>query len=404
MKKKHLSRIQFIFIWLGIYLFVLFFGVALSTGVTYFRNQNMKYIAQTDMEYYIENDRFNASVMINHSNNFVYDSAGTRVASLTTPDMLQYFDFDRYAAKLLPRVQQGETVYTMTFQPHLENHIAIVVAIPMENGGMFLFLKSLSPLKNMLIVLFFSVTLLIILSALYMALVIRKNQAIEKMQREYVDNISHELKSPIASVRALTETMYDGLVKDEEKRRKYCGIMLTELTGLEHTVSSMLELSRIQSHQADCSKTPLSTMDIFNSVIDKYTVLCDDMGLSFSCFPALESYPLLYTNQALAARLLDILLDNAVKFVGIEGSVEVSFKNEFRQMVITVKNNGTVIVPADQPYIFKRFYKSDKAHNEKGSGLGLAIASEIAVCLNEKLWLKKSNASGTEFAFTLQKK
>ena len=405
MKKKSLSRTQFILVWLGIYIIVLLFGVAFSVFFAYTRNQEMIPIAQSDMNYYIKNDHFNSSVVtLNNANNFVYDKDGNRVASLTTPNMENYFDCDNYAAKLLPRTRNNDHVYTMTFNPNFKSHIFIAVALPMDDGGMFLFLRELYSLNTILIVMFFSVTLLVILAAFYMTLIIRKNKALEKMQREYVDNISHELKSPIASVRALTETMYDGLVKDEEKQKRYCGIMLNELSGLEHTVSNMLELSRIQNQRTDCSKTTLSTLDIFESIIDKYTVLCDDMGLSFTCIPALGNYPLLHTNKALAARILDILLDNAVKFAGVEGSVAVTFTNEFRQITITVKNSGTYIAPADQPHIFNRFYKADKAHNEKGSGLGLAIASEIAACLDEKLWLQKSNASGTEFSFTLQKK
>lgn len=99
----------------------------------------------------------------------------------------------------------------------------------------------------------------------------------EKMQWEYIDNITHKLKSPIASVRALTETMYDGLVQDPDKQQKYCGIILNELNGLEHTVSGMLELSRIQNHQIDCSKSDHTAEEIFKSVIDKHTTLCDDI-------------------------------------------------------------------------------------------------------------------------------
>lgn len=405
MKKKSLSRIQFVFIWFCLYIAVILFGLTISVMTAYVRNQNMIQIAQSDMKYYIQNGHFNSGVVtLNNASNFVYAADGTRIASLTTPTIENYFIYNEYSENFLPRIQNHNYVYKMAFNPNLKSHFIIVVALPMEDGGMFLFLRELFSLNTLFTIMFFSVTFSMILAAFFMAFIIRRNKDMEKMQREYVDNISHELKSPIASVRALAETMYDGLVPDEDKRRKYCGIMLNELTGLEHTVSNMLELSRIQSHQTNCRKNTLSSFDIFASIIDKYSVLCDDMGLSFTCSPELGNYPSLHTNKALAARILDILLDNAVKFAGVEGSVSVTFTNEFRQLIITVKNSGSYIAPADQPHIFERFYKGDKAHNEKGSGLGLAIASEIAACLDEKLWLRKSTSSGTEFSFTLQKK
>jgi len=255
----------------------------------------------------------------------------------------------------------------------------------------------------MLLVLFVSATLTVILAVIYTAIIIRKNKETELIQREYIDNISHELKSPIASVRALTETMYDGLVPEEEKRKEYCGIMLNELHNLEHTVTYMLELSRIQSKKIDCQKHKISAPDLFQAVLNKYDALCEEMDVSFTCIPPLNHCPAVYTNQNLAARLMDILLDNAVKFSGEEGSVQITYVSDIKCVTISVINSGRPISPEDQPHIFSRFYKGDKSHNGKGSGLGLAIASEIAVSLDEKLWLRKSDSSGTEFCFTLKK-
>lgn len=403
MKNKVRSRFRFIRNWLLIYLLILTLGISLILGVTYSSNQNMIKIAQSDRDYYLEHGAFSSEVKKNSANNFIYSSNGSRIDSISTPGLSDYFDCDQYVQRLLRKLQNKEMLYTIAFNFDPGSSYFTAVAFPLEDGSIFLFLKELFYLKNILTVLFSCVTLLIILSACYTAMVIRKNYIMEKLQREYVGNISHELKSPIASVRALTETMYDGLVPDREKQKLYCGIMLSELSKLEQTVVSMLELSRIQSHQADCSKITLSPLKVFQPVIEKYQILCDDMGLAFECCPAVAELPPLYTNQELAARMLDILLSNAIKFTDENGCVKVSFSEKLQHLIVTVKDNGSGIPPADQPYIFDRFYKSDKAHNEKGSGLGLAIAKEISSALEEKLWLNKSTSSGTEFSFTIRK-
>ncbi len=127
------------------------------------------------------------------------------------------------------------------------------------------------------------------------------------------------------------------------------------------------------------------------------------MGLTFTIEPKLKKCPMLFTNPALMARLLDILLDNAVKFTGVEGHVGIRWPDGLQYTTFFVTDTGNGISPHDQKHIFSRFYKGDKAHNEKGSGLGLSIAHEISICLGEKLWLRKTSDKGTEFAFTICK-
>lgn len=403
MKKKLLSPAGFICVWILIYVVVLVCGSALSVLIVLNNNTDFLSIARRDMNYYTEHGDFNPEVIVNSGNNLIYTSDGEKVDTLLTIERDSDFDYDFYAQKYLAKTQSGETVYTILFNTGLQDDFAIAIAIPMEDGQMFLFLREFSSLKTMLQVLFLSSTLMVILSVIYTALIIRKNREIEQVQREYIDNVSHELKSPIASVRALTETMYDGLVPEEEKRKKYCEIMLNELHSLEHTVSDMLELSRIQSKQIDCQKTTVAASDVFFPILRKYEALCEDMGLSFTWTPSPELWPALYTDKSLAARLTDILLDNAVKFSGDEGSVAIRYSHDLKRITISVINSGRPIPVEDQPHIFSRFYKGDKSHNGKGSGLGLAIAQEIAASLDEKLWLSKSNATGTEFCFSLKK-
>ncbi len=403
MKKRTSSLKLNIAILLLIYVIVLASGISLALVVSYNNNKSLINIAQDDLKYYSGNNEFNPTTVLQNSSNILYDSDGTILDYAYGTDSAYIIDPDYYAEKLLAKVQENQIVYQMMPTKSLLHPVSIVIAIETEDHGMFLFLRTPVSLNNMILILLYSATLLLILSAIYTAFIVRKNREFARMQREYVDNISHELKSPITSVRALTETMYDGLVLDEKKRKQYCGIMLNELHSLEHTVSYMLELSRIQNKSIDCQKTIVSAVDLFQDILNKYQILCEEMDVSFSCSPAIELCPLLCTNRNLAGRLMDILLDNAVKYCGSEGSVRIIYSNHLRYVIFTIANSGDAISPKDQPNIFARFYQGDKSHKEKGSGLGLSIAQEISSCLGEKLWLQKSDSSGTEFCFTLKK-
>ena len=386
---------------LVVYLLVLLCMTAGSAGFIYSRHRNLVNIARNDLEYYLDNGTFQPRVSQREANNFVYSADGSREAFVSSGRAELVFDFDGYARELKRHVGADGPVYRLKFSLDLPHRVAVAVAIPMEDGGLFLFLKELPDAGRVLLFLYLAITLLGVLCVFYLFFALRSSRALEKMQREYVDNISHELKSPVAAVKALAEPIYDGMVTDEESLRKYGGIMLSELSSLERTISDMLELSRIQSRRLAVEKKRVTAQAVFGDVIAKYSVLCDEFGLSFLVDPPLEKCPVLHTNRELASRMLDILLDNAFKFTQANGMIQVILTEQQRHMVVTIRNDGPSIEAADQKHIFERFYQGGKAHDKRGSGLGLAIAKEIAESLNEKLWLVHSVPGDTAFSFTI---
>lgn len=401
--KKKITPARRIFNWIILYVFILIASFIFCYIVTYVYNQNMRTIAQYDKEYYLQlSGEFNPNVPLHRANNVVYDKDNNQIAFY--PQSNQTNDWDEYATKLHAKVHAEGEVYKIGINLKADKKFAVIVAMPMDDHGMFLFFREPPFFSKMMLILFVIITAMIFMMAIYTHLLTKMEQKNIKMQRDYVDNITHELKSPIASVKALTETMYDGLIQDEEKRKRYYKIILNEMTGLENTVSNMLELSKIQNDQIDCSKTTLSTYDVFGDIIEKYAALCDDNKMNLSITPDISAHTYVFTNKSLASRIMDILLDNAFKFADRkQGAIRIMFKDDGALLTITIANNGIGIAPEDQKQIFSRFYKGDKSHNEKGSGLGLAIASEIANCLGEKLWLSSTGSNGTAFSFTIHK-
>jgi len=393
-------------------------SACLAVSLLIVRNQNkdLAGIAREHLEFYTENHSFlsyrNAentgnqlSLVSNHSDDLIYTAEGSlaessfKNASSVTESSLLY---DRYIKKYMTQIRNRETVQFWIVRPTPGSHFEIAVLLTMEDGRIFCHINELYAFNQWLRAAFWVSFLLYFCCALPLSLIVRKSRAVEAIQRNYIDNITHELKSPISAVRVLTETIYDGMVTDENEKKEYCRIMLNELDNLNHTVSEMLELSRIQNEISDCPRRSFPVSDIFDSVVHKYAAVCFDRNIHFVCELPEDSLQV-YTNRDFARRILDILLDNAVKFCGKEKEIRVTAGETARQISIHVKNSGSAIPPEKQPYIFTRFYQADKSHHEKGSGLGLAIASEISACLKESLWLERSDSSGTEFAFTMQK-
>ncbi len=383
------------------YLLALMCLTGVSVYTVYSRYNNLVQVAQKDLDHYLRTGTFDMHLVQYESNNFVYASNGQRVDFSTSDQAELYFNVDAYAMKLSAQLDDSP-IYRILFSPNLRYHFAVAVAIPIEDGGMFLFLKELPDVNRIFFSLCLAITLLCFLCVVWLLLALHGNKRLENLRREYVDNVSHELKSPIAAVKALAEPLQDGMVRDEETLQRYIGIILSETNTLEHTVRDMLELSRLQHRSSRTKKAPVSAREVFQDTITKYTALCNEFGLSFSLVPALDAWPALYTHKDLAAQLLEVLLDNAVKFSSSSGDVRVNMEKRGNRLAISVSNDGSAIAPADQKRVFERFYQGGKGHNQRGSGLGLAIAQEIADNLNEKLWLERSIPGETVFAFTLK--
>ena len=143
---------------------------------------------------------------------------------------------------------------------------------------------------------------------------------------------------------------------------------------------------------------------LFPALIDRYMMLCTDLGVHFTCDAELEKIPPLDTDPEQIIKVLSVLLDNAIKFTGKGGEVSLILKPGKSFLTVSVKDNGPGIKAEDLDHIFDRFYKADVTRNSKGSGLGLAIAHELMRALGEKLWVESTYGVGSEFFCTIHYK
>ncbi|EHS58489.1 sensor histidine kinase [Paenibacillus sp. Aloe-11] len=288
---------------------------------------------------------------------------------------------------------------------------SVVVGTPIvRNGkatGVVFLLEPSSEFQAVLngFYLVFTATLLLgtMVIGYFLSSYVKEMKLLENVRRDYITNISHELKSPITSIRALTETLADGMIQNEEKKNNYYSIILTECARLQRLIGDVLELSKMQYKKEFWDKQKLSSNELIAFIVSKYSLLADEMGLAFEISDRAKNLPDVYSNWDKIIQLLSIIIDNAMKFVHEDGKITLDATIHSKYITIFVSDNGTGIAEEDLTYMFERFYKSEKSHNGNGSGLGLSIAREIVNGLGEKLEVKSRWGEGTTFLFTIRR-
>ena len=314
------------------------------------------------------------------------------------------FPFKQYTALYSQYYDKQRTVYALPFSAK-PFAIVVVAGAPVFRDGTFLgevYLTQSLDYIPFVLVSYALVCTLLYMIVIYSVLAQRKSrEEIETIYHQYIANISHELKTPIASIQAITETLSEGLVDDEATLSRYYGIISRESRLLEHSVLQIIELSKLQDSRITFHKTEVPPAEIFDLIQGRYLSRCEDLGLLFSIEKSIWNLPTLYTDPDRMIQLLEILLDNALKFVEEGGSILLNATTKYGQATIRVNDTGRGISSTDLPHIFERFYKSE-VDNPTGSGLGLAIANEIIGGLHETMWVQTEVGKGTTFFFTVR--
>ena len=282
---------------------------------------------------------------------------------------------------------------------------AVSLTGPAGNQFVSVLLRDLSDLDTTMITYMILFSFMYLIAMLFTITFVNKERSLNQMRRDLIANVSHELKTPITSIRAMTEVLHDGMLKDQETKHTYSARIIQEADKLEQLVLDILELSRLQSSQTEFKKIGIYADGLFPPIVDRYMMLCGDMGITLNIDDLnVTDLPLLHTDPDQIATLMSVLMDNAVKFTGSGGTIWISSQSHTKSVTFCIRDNGPGIRNEDVSRIFDRFYKADVAHNTSGSGLGLAIADEIVKGLDEKLWVESTYGVGTSFYFTISYK
>ena len=228
-----------------------------------------------------------------------------------------------------------------------------------------------------------------------------KLSQVESSRREFVANVSHELRSPITSISGFVEGMEDGTIPREEHPR-YLALVGDETRRLSKLIGDLLALSRLEREDAALEHTAFDINEMLRRAIIRRVNDLESKQMEVEC--EFQSEPC--TVRADSDRIEQVvvnLLDNAIKFTPRGGKITLTTRADKELCTVTVADNGVGIAPEDREKVFDRFFTADRAHTAgKGTGLGLSICQRIMEMHGQTLKLMDTH-EGTAFAFTLER-
>lgn len=232
---------------------------------------------------------------------------------------------------------------------------------------------------------------------------VKQLQHADASRRELVANVSHDLRTPLASLQGYLETL--SLKKDEldiDEQRHYINIAFKHSQRLGKLISELFELSMLDSKANNLHFEPFSMTELAHDVAQKFQLAAQDKQIALSTSIP-QQVPFVKADIALIERVLENLIDNAIKYSNKGGNVSLSVTDENGQVLISIEDNGPGIPETDIPHIFDRFYRVDKSReeSENGTGLGLAITKRILQLHDSMVSVESVLDKGTKFVFPL---
>jgi len=225
---------------------------------------------------------------------------------------------------------------------------------------------------------------------------------IDRVKDDFMSSVTHELRTPLASIRAFSEILYDDPKVELEQRRRFLGIVVSETKRLSRLVNQVLDLAKIESGHADWRSEHVDVAELITEAAELTEQLCHDRGARVIC--ELPGRPCVVNVDR--DRLMQVvvnLLSNAVKFAPQdEGIIRIRLLEGAGVCRVSVSDNGPGIPLAEQPYIFEKFHQgSGGSEKPVGTGLGLPISREIVEHLDGRIWVDSSPQIGATFTFEL---
>ena len=203
-------------------------------------------------------------------------------------------------------------------------------------------------------------------------------QSTQQVQRDFVANISHELKTPLTSIQGFAQALLDDTVDDTASRRRAAQVILDEAERMRRLVDDLLSLARIDAGQVVYELQPLDLVPVLRAVVDRMSMMAEEKGVRLEA--QLRPVPPLMGDGDWLAQVFTNLMDNALRHTPRYGWVGVSTEVETEHIVVKVEDGGPGIPESERERIFERFYQADKSRrggDRRGSGLGLAISRQI---------------------------
>ena len=229
---------------------------------------------------------------------------------------------------------------------------------------------------------------------------VTKIRQLENIRKDFVANVSHEIKTPLTAIKGFVETLQQGMDKDQEDNLKFLGIIDKHVNRLNAIVEDLLALARIE--QIDEKATVALQKRRFKSLVENAVNVVQHRAdvKNISLEIQIENDPYIMVDSTLFEQALVNLLDNAVAYSPEKEKVTISLEQGKKAFVINITDQGIGISQQHSPRVFERFYRVDKARSRKhgGTGLGLAIVKHIAQAHGGKVTVESQPGQGSIFS------
>ncbi len=224
-----------------------------------------------------------------------------------------------------------------------------------------------------------------------------------RMKSEFINIVSHQLRSPLTNLKWGTEIlMSEKLVDDREKYNEYLGILKENSDRMEELVNDLLIVSRLEEGKLALKKEEVSLQELTSKAISDFEAFIKASNIEIA-FKFSEKVPLIQTDVRQIKIVLENLLDNSVRYIKKNGKIDIFLDLKGNNIYFEIKDNGAGIPEEDQKYIFQKFFRSKNAlrHQTQGTGLGLFITKAIIKRLRGEIGFKSKENQETVFWFTL---
>ena len=232
---------------------------------------------------------------------------------------------------------------------------------------------------------------------------IQRKEEIDEMRKEFLANVSHELKTPLALIQGYAEGLQESVTDDEESRNFYCEVITDEARKMNHMVKKLLTLNELEWGQESVTMERFNITELIQGLVTSNHIRLEQNGIHITA-PQEEVY--VWGDEFKVEEVLSNYLSNAIHHVDDKKRITISYTHMKDVVRISVFNTGKNIPPEDIPHIWDKFYKVDKAHTREygGSGIGLSIVKAVMESMNQaygvvnhkdgiEFWMELDNGS-----------
>jgi signal transduction histidine kinase len=224
---------------------------------------------------------------------------------------------------------------------------------------------------------------------------------VDKLRRDLITNISHDIRTPIAIIHGYVETLimkHDTL--NEQKQQEYLNTIIKSTERLKRLMTDLFELSKLESRQITPKMEPFFMFDLLQDLIRKYALLAEERNIKLETHLS-SKMPVVNADIALIERVLQNLIDNALNYTPENGKVQITMEEHSRHVNVSITNTGQGIPSEELPKIFDRYYKIENTKSSRGTGLGLAIVKNILEIHQTDIDVRSESQGKTVFSFNL---